>query len=627
MDRSTGKEVYRYAGIALIVGAALALSAAIAAATAVAPGWMQANASGFGQPANYHVSALAALDDQLYAGTQNDGGAQVWRAADGVTWSQVMPGWAASNTEVYCATPFGSDLYVGTGNLAGGELWRTDGSTWQQVASAGLGDANNYAFAAAAEFGGALYAATGNLPPAIGFSGDGVEVWRSPSGNAGTWVQVNADGFGAGPTWNDLSMDVFQNHLYVGLSRVTDGGGSLADLWRSGDGTTWTPVFTDGLGYAGNGFVPAMAEFQGQFYITLRNANTGGQLWRSANGLTWTPVFTDGLGATARSRPYGLIVYNNHLVLVFARQDTGSEVWQSSDGLAWQQIASGGWGDSHNAFAGYFDKPLALFRGDLYIGTLNNVAGGEIWRRLHLVHLPLLFKRYVCSGDLSGHIVDATTANPLSNVLVTVDGTALSDMTDASGNYLIPGAPSGARSVTAALDGYVTISQEASIACSTNNLLNFALSPQLPPKEMRIVLTWGEVPRDLDSHLWLPPATPYHICWFQPGHLDAFPFAHLDVDDSSSYGPETITIKQWYPGAYSFAVQKWSADSDLTVSQARVHVYKGADLVATYDVPTSGSGGWWYVFDIDGATQAITTRDYLRVDAPYDPYPCILEGQ
>jgi len=38
MDRSTGKWVYRYVGIALVVGAALALSVAIAAATAVAPG-------------------------------------------------------------------------------------------------------------------------------------------------------------------------------------------------------------------------------------------------------------------------------------------------------------------------------------------------------------------------------------------------------------------------------------------------------------------------------------------------------------------------------------------------------------------------------------------------------------
>ncbi len=394
MDRSPGKWTYRPFGILLVAGALLALSAVIASATSGAIGWMQSNTSGFGQPSNYHVSALVTFGNRLYAGTSNDDGAQVWRAADSSTWDQVTPGWPVSNTEVYCTTPYGAHLYVGTGNMDGGELWRTDGSTWAQVASAGLGDGNNYAFAAAAEFGNALYVTMGNLPPAIGFSGDGVEVWRSQSGDDGSWIQVNADGFGAGPTWNDLTMDVYEGYLYVGFGRVTDGGGSLAELWRTDDGVTWMPVFTDGLGYAGNGSVAATAEFEGQFYISLRNVTTGGQVWRSTNGLNWTPVFTDGLGVTARSRPYGLIVYDNHLVLVFARPDTGSEVWQSSDGLAWQQIATGGWGDSNNTFAGYFDKPLALFQGGLYIGTLNEEDGGEIWRRLHVAYLPLVLRQY-----------------------------------------------------------------------------------------------------------------------------------------------------------------------------------------------------------------------------------------
>lgn len=105
-----------------------------------------------------------------------------------------------------------------------------------------------------------------------------------------------------------------------------------------------------------------------------------------------TPVFTDGLGDPARARPYGLIVHDDRLVVVFALFGTGAEVWQTNDGLAWQQIAAGGWGNSNNVMAGYFDKPLVLFRGDLYIGTLNSVDGGEIWRRLHLVYLPVVVR-------------------------------------------------------------------------------------------------------------------------------------------------------------------------------------------------------------------------------------------
>jgi hypothetical protein len=391
MSKSTEKQAVRFLAIVLVVGVALALSVAIAGATASAPGWMQSNTSGFGQPENYNAGALGTFGTQMYAGTWNEGGAQVWRTADGKTWNQVTPGWSLSNTEVYYATPFGAYLYVGTGNMAGGEIWRSDGTGWEQVASAGLGDTNNDGFDASAVLSGALYVATANLPPAIGGTGDGVEVWRSTSGDAGSWVQVNDDGFGGGPTWTDVSMDVYQEHLYVGLSRVVGSGGSLAELWRS-DGATWTPVFTDGLGDADNSHVAALAEFQGDLYIGLRNATTGGQVWRSGNGLDWTPVFTDGLGSAANSRPYGLIADNSHLVVVFSNMATGVQVWQTGDGVSWQEIAAGGWGNGNNMFADYFDKAAVVFRGALYIGTMNEVDGGEIWRRLHTVYLPLVLK-------------------------------------------------------------------------------------------------------------------------------------------------------------------------------------------------------------------------------------------
>jgi len=383
----------KQAGLVLVIVLISFLLPAFAMAgarpTAIVPGWMRSNDSGFGDPANYGIGALDEFDGQLYAGTWNSvGGAQLWRTPDGSNWSPITPTWSLSNTEIYDLAPFMGQLYIGMGGGQGGEIWRGDGTAWEQVVAGGFGDDNNYAISAMAEFSGSLYAATANLPPPYG-SGNGVEVWRSDSGDAGSWVQVNEDGFGGGPTWTDFVMDVYQGHLYLGLGRVAGGGTeSLAELWRT-DGLSWTAVFTDGLGDAGNSHVAAMAEFQGELYIGLRNITTGGQVWRSGDGLAWTPVFTDGLGDPARSRPYGLIVHDGRLVVVFSRPG-GAEVWQSSDGQAWQQIAAGGWGNANNMMAGYFDKPLAHFRGDLYIGTLNMVDGGEIWRRLHVVYLPLI---------------------------------------------------------------------------------------------------------------------------------------------------------------------------------------------------------------------------------------------
>ena len=385
------KSTFPFTAIAVLSGVLLAFSLVRdLSAMSSNSGWRQSNISGFGTSQNSAISALANLGNQMYAGTWNDNGAQVWRTRDGQTWSQVTPTWSISNIEVQDAESFGTYLYVGTGREGGGEIWRTNGTTWEQVASGGLGDSNNYGFNAFAVFSNALYVATANIPPAIGGTGNGVEIWRSKTGNAGSWVQVNSDGFGAGPTWPDVTMEIYEGHLYVGLSRPVGKSGGIAELWRTDNGTTWTAVFTDGLGSPDNTHASAMAGFKGDFYIGLRNSTTGGEVWRSSDGMNWTAALTGGY--VANSRPYGLIVFNDQLYLVFSNVDTGAEVWQTGDGVSWRQISAGGWGDSNNGFADYFDKGAVVFNQALYIGTVNNVDGGEIWQRLHQLYLPLVLK-------------------------------------------------------------------------------------------------------------------------------------------------------------------------------------------------------------------------------------------
>lgn len=359
--------------------------------SSAAEGWVQRGSSGFGDPANSNISSLNVFGSYLYAGAWNNNGAQVWRSTDGQSWDAVTPAWSNANTEVNFATPFAADLYLGANNMAGGEVWRTNGAAWTRVISTGLGDTNNYGFSAAAVFNSNLYVASSNLPPDIGGSGNGVEIYRSANGNAGSWTQVNSDGFGRGPTWLDITMDVYQGNLYVGLGRYKAGFNSLAELWRSNNGLSWTPVFTDGLGSANNTYLTAMAEFQGNFYAGLRNTVTGAQVWRY-DGSSWTPVFTDGLGKTQNNRPYGLIVYQDHLLVVLCNLGGGAEVWQTRDGATWQQIGFGGWGDGNNQYADYFDKAAAIFQQNLYIGTLNEPDGGEVWQRLHLIDLPTVLR-------------------------------------------------------------------------------------------------------------------------------------------------------------------------------------------------------------------------------------------
>jgi len=60
----------------------------------------------------------------------------------------------------------------------------------------------------------------------------------------------------------------------------------------------------------------------------------------------------------------------------------------------------------------------------------------------------------------------------------------------------------------------------------------------------QFTLTWGENPGDLDSHLWTPSINNqvHHIFYANQGSPTSGPFAELDVDDVTSYGPEHITI-------------------------------------------------------------------------------------
>ncbi len=330
------------------------------------PVWEQANENGFGSPDNTAIAVLEPFNGALYAATW--GTAQVWRTENGNSWTQLLTNWSVSNTDVIDMIDFSGHLYMGTSNAAGGELWRTNGVTWEQVVSAGFGSSTNTSLKNLAVFSHTLYVATDNS------SGEH-QVWRSASGDAGSWSKVadNLGGYGV--------MQVYKNQLYLGM------GGDIAALWRTGDGLTWTSVFTDGLGEE-NPYVASMAEFDGYLYIGMANGGTGGQLWRSANGQQWTPVFKNGLGNPDNIRLYGLIATNEHLYAVFSNLVTGAEVWRMGTDGIWLPVALGGWRDGGNGFADYFNKGAALHNFDMLIATFNE-SGGEIWR------LPLARNIYV----------------------------------------------------------------------------------------------------------------------------------------------------------------------------------------------------------------------------------------
>lgn len=147
--------------------------------------------------------------------------------------------------------------------------------------------------------------------------------------------------------------------------------------------------------------------------------------------------------------------------------------------------------------------------------------------------------------------------------------------------------------------------------------MTYALSPVLKNlNSMRIVLNWGKNPSDLDSHLSYKNQ---HIYWDKKQGLSA----NLDVDDTDSYGPETVTIEkrlenQYYVySVHDFSDRESPDTRNLANSQAKVMVYAGESLIRSYYVPTGKAGNLWTVFRIspEGEIQDINQISGTRAGA------------
>ncbi len=221
-------------------------------------------------------------------------------------------------------------------------------------------------------------------------------------------------------------------------------------------------------------------------------------------------------------------------------------------------------------------------------------------------------------GAVEGQVSNAVTGEPISGAEVCVqeDAAPLCDTTDSTGAYQIEEAPAGSQILEARASGFIPLQLPIEIPAGQRAVQTLALSPLLNEGELRVVLTWDENPRDLDSHLWLPPETPYHIYYINLGSCDGFPFACLDIDDVTSFGPETTTVVQRVPGTYPYGVYHYAGTGTLATSGARVQVYGGAGLLAEFQVPAVGEGRWWHVFNLDGDTGAITPVNTISDESP-----------
>jgi uncharacterized protein YfaP (DUF2135 family) len=217
------------------------------------------------------------------------------------------------------------------------------------------------------------------------------------------------------------------------------------------------------------------------------------------------------------------------------------------------------------------------------------------------------------SATISGTIINSQTGYGLSNAKVsfTVDQSATTGLnadlqvtTDYSGDYYIENAPTGTFTCIIEADGFFVRKIENIVfSVGYNTVPEQTIVEEPEAGAIRIILTWGIDPSDLDSHLTGPSATDrFHVYYSTESFGDD---VNLDVDDTDSYGPETITINNFYTGVYRYSVHNYSdqstlGGSEIAQSSTKVEIYDYNGLVESYTAPAfTGYGNTWRVFEIN----------------------------
>jgi hypothetical protein len=326
--------------------------------------WEKVLEKGFGYTTNLGMWSAEIFKGFLYIGTINfPKGCQIWRTSDGNDFEAVVGGPShtrdgfgeAMNCYAWYMKEYDGQLYVGTQNMLGGEIWRsTNGTSWECLVGP-KGDYPggfqivdlNYGIRTLAVFKGDLYAGTAAMPSIIvalkirGIFGRphevrifsspevGLQIWRLNASEDRKWqrivggfkgVNIQRNGFGDNRNIYAWTMKVFNDSLYIGtlnvkrdyislslksiIKNMTKGGivfmlvsdmamkkGDGCEVWKTNDGTHWIQVVgnetsgpRNGFGDINNNGIRSMSVYQindtNVLIIGTSNTVTGCEIWK-----------------------------------------------------------------------------------------------------------------------------------------------------------------------------------------------------------------------------------------------------------------------------------------------------------------------------------------------------------
>jgi iron complex outermembrane receptor protein len=103
------------------------------------------------------------------------------------------------------------------------------------------------------------------------------------------------------------------------------------------------------------------------------------------------------------------------------------------------------------------------------------------------------------TGTITGRVVDSTTSAPLSNAIVSVEGTARRAMSRDDGSFTVTDVPTGAQRVRVRRIGYAETSRQVTVSSGGATSMDFSLAPQAAALGEIVVTGYGTQRREAVS--------------------------------------------------------------------------------------------------------------------------------
>lgn len=245
-----------------------------------------------------------------------------------------------------------------------------------------------------------------------------------------------------------------------------------------------------------------------------------------------------------------------------------------------------------------------------------NIISDTAWNELSPLNRSRNAADEEAEGEISGYVQDAVTGRGMKASLKIREkgrrtGETILELTSGTdGSYTYAGM-AGMYTAEVSAVGYITEYLDLEIIRGQIRTgKNIVLSPTAAEGEIRIVLTWGSSPADLDAYAigTSSQGSRFNINFSRP---EASGIGNLDVDDKNGYGPETITITD--TGAeFTYSVMDFMLEGTMPSSGATVKVYlPGSASAVTYTIP-SGEGVLWEVFSYQNGELLPINKLYRR---------------